>query len=304
MASFRLATYESPTGPRAGLIVEDQLYDAATLCGRADYDSVLSILQQWRASEPLLRQAAADAGKQQGKPLAGLRLLAPVLYPPAVYCAGANYADHVAAMEKKLGLPPGPDPRADGGRPFHFLKASRCCTGNDVAVRAPTAMLDWEGELVAVIGEQARNVSVDDALKHVAGYMVGNDLSARDLGLRRQYPTTSIFYHSFIDHKSFEDAAPVGPWIVPASEVADPAALTIRTEVNGELKQNSSTSKMIFSTQEQIAYLSTVITLYPGDLIFTGTPAGCGAESGVFLKPGDNVAISIEGLGTLTTRIA
>jgi 2-keto-4-pentenoate hydratase/2-oxohepta-3-ene-1,7-dioic acid hydratase in catechol pathway len=133
--------------------------------------------------------------------------------------------------------------------------------------------------------------------------MVGNDLSARDTGLRPQFPPPSHFYHSFLDHKSFEDAAPVGPWIVPASDIGDPMALSVRTEVNGEVRQDGSTSKMIFSIAEQIAYLSTVITLMPGDIIMTGTPAGTAIETGEFLSPGDTVIVSIEGIGSVTTSI-
>lgn len=303
MASFRLATYKSDNGPRAGLLVGERAYDLAEVTGRPQLSSVLQVLEDWAVNEALLRDVAETAAPGEGRPISEVQLLAPLLYPPAVYCAGANYADHVANMERKLGLPPGPDPRANGARPFHFLKASRCCVGPNASVRAPSRMLDWEGELVAVIGTEARNVSAANALSHVAGYMIGNDLSVRDLGFRRQLPTTSIFYHSFIDHKSFEHSAPIGPWIVPASDVRDPGNLALRTEVNGVVKQNGSTAGMIFSLQEQIAYLSSVTSLYPGDIIMTGTPAGSGAETDEFLAPGDNVTVVIEGLGRLTTLI-
>lgn len=303
MTGFRLATYQHPKGPRAGLIVGDRLHDAAALTGQAEDASVLALLERWQEKEPLLRDCAGSVATDAGQPLDRVTLLAPILYPPAVYCAGSNYADHVAAMERRFNLPPGPDPRADGGRPFHFLKASRCCVGTDSVVRAPSSMLDWEGELVAVIGREARNVSVAEALDHVAGYMVGNDLSVRDLGFRRQLPATSIFHHSFIDHKSFDRAAPVGPWIVPARNIPDPYALVIRTEVNGVVHQNGSARAMIFSIEEQIAYLSSVLPLVPGDIIMTGTPAGTGAEAGEFLKPGDRVDVSIDGIGRLTTHV-
>ena len=304
MIPFRLATFESTTGPRSGLIVGELIYDLAELTGRPAFSSVLKVLEEWATTEAVLQDVANETLQDRGKPIDSVQLLAPVHYPPAVYCAGANYADHVANMERKMGLPPGPDPRADGGRPFHFLKASRCCVGHNTTVRAPSEMLDWEAELVAVIGIEARKVSTSEALAHVAGYMVGNDLSARDLGFRRQLAPTSVFSHSFLDHKSFKDSAPVGPWLVPASAIADPANLHIRTVVNNSVKQDGNTSGMIFSLQEQIAYLSSVTPLYPGDIIMTGTPAGTGAESGEFLNPGDQVTVSIEGLGDLTTQIA
>lgn len=303
MAGFRLATYQHPDGPRAGLVVDEMLHDIASLSGRPCDASVLALLESWQDSEAMLRNLAAAVRPEDGQPLDQASLLAPILYPPAVYCAGSNYADHVAAMERRFNLPPGPDPRADGGRPFHFLKASRCCIGTGRRVRAPSAMLDWEGELAVVIGRTARNVKASEALDHVAGYMVGNDLSVRDLGFRRQLPQTSIFHHSFIDHKSFDRAAPVGPWIVPASDIPDPYALVIRTEVNGVLRQNGPVSAMIFSIEEQIAYLSSVLPLFPGDIIMTGTPAGTGAESGEFLTPGDRIDVSIDGIGRLTTHI-
>lgn len=302
MENYRLATYQATSGPRAALIIGQQLHDLAELAERPGLCSLLAVLEDWQDNEVFVQQLAA-LSPPGGMPLSDVQLLAPIMYPSAVYCAGANYADHVRAMEERLGLPPGPDPRADGARPFHFLKPSRCCVGDGASVRAPSAALDWEGELVAVIGTEARNVAVDEALKHVAGYMVGNDLSARDIGFRSQLPNTSIFHHSFVDHKGFESAAPVGPWVVPAAFIADPSSLAIRTEVNGELRQNGATSGMIFSLQEQIAYLSSVTRLFPGDLIMTGTPAGTGAESGEFLSPGDEVTVTIDRIGKLTTYI-
>jgi len=197
-----------------------------------------------------------------------------------------------------------PDPRADGGRPFHFLKPSRSCVGQDAQVRAPSPQLDWEGELVAVIGVFARRVTAEAALDYVAGYMVGNDLSARDIGFRPQIPRTSIFHHQFHRTQGFEHSAPVGPWIVPKVQIGNPMGLSIKTWVNDSLKQDGNTSSMIFSLQEQIAHLSSIRPLCPGDIIMTGTPAGVGAESGEFLHAGDCVKVSIEQLGTLTTRIA
>jgi 2-keto-4-pentenoate hydratase/2-oxohepta-3-ene-1,7-dioic acid hydratase in catechol pathway len=285
------------------VIVGKHLYDLADLSGRVEFTSTLRALDGWPANEPLIRKLVAAARPEQGMELGARKLLAPILFPPAVYCAGANYADHVANMERRLGLAPGPDPRADGGRPFHFLKASRCCVGPDATVGTPSRVLDWEGELVVVIGQKTRNVSVESALTHVAGYMIGNDLSARDLHFRRQMPATSAFHHSFLDHKSFEHSAPIGPWMVPASEIPDPCKLQIQTEVNGVIKQNGSTAGMIFSIAEQIAYLSSIVSLYPGDIIMTGTPAGTGAETGESLISGDRVTVTIDRLGSLTTYI-
>lgn len=303
MTGFQLATILSDDGPRAALVVGNVVHDLSSLSEDSAYGSVLSILGDWARTEPALHDMAASLAGRTGPAIEDVHLLAPILSPPAVYCAGANYAEHVTNMERRLGLPAAPDPRANGGRPFHFLKASRCCVGDGASVKAPSPNLDWEGELVAVIGREARNIAAKDALGYVAGYMVGNDLSARDVAFRPQSPPPSPFNHSWLDHKSFEGAAPIGPWIVPASQIPDPAALRIVTRVNGTVRQDASTGGMTFSLQEQLAYISSVITLVPGDIVMTGTPAGTGAESGEFLAPGDRVTVEIEGIGVLATSI-
>ncbi len=164
--------------------------------------------------------------------------------------------------------------------------------------------VDWEIELAAVIGRPARNVPLERALDHVAGYTIANDLSARDAGRRGPVPDLSPFKWDWTSHKSFEGSCPLGPWIVPAAAIGDPQALGLKLWVNDVLKQDSNTGKMIFTTAEQIAHLSTRITLHPGDLVLTGTPAGVGAGRGEFLKAGDVVKLSIEKIGTLTNTCA
>ncbi|RKE38573.1 2-keto-4-pentenoate hydratase/2-oxohepta-3-ene-1,7-dioic acid hydratase in catechol pathway [Paraburkholderia sp. BL23I1N1] len=303
MESFRLVTYSTSGGPRAGIVAADRVYDAADLLWDHGCPTVLELLRNWENVLPALREAVARRESHPSSALEGVQLLAPILYPPAVFCAGANYTDHVSRMAAKLGLERFPNPKSVGSKPFHFLKASRCCVGPGAEVRAPSRDVDWEVELVAVIGKPARHVKVDEALSYVAGYMVGNDLTARDLARRPEIPSSLPFSFSWLDAKSFEDSAPIGPWIVPAEDVGDPLKLDLKTWVNGELKQDSNTSKMIFSVQEQIAYLSEQITLNPGDIIFTGTPAGAGAETGEFMKHGDTVTVWIEKIGQLTTKI-
>jgi 2-keto-4-pentenoate hydratase/2-oxohepta-3-ene-1,7-dioic acid hydratase in catechol pathway len=209
-------------------------------------------------------------------------------------------------MAVARGINPDPDPRTLGLKPWHFIKASRSVVETQSTVPLPehSRMVDWEAELVAVIGRPAKNVSVDKALGYVAGYTVGNDLSARDLSTRLHLPDNSPFKYDWVSHKSFDGACPVGPWIAPAKEIPDPQNLSIKLWVNDVPKQDSHTSKMIFSTAEQIAHLSTRITLHPGDLILTGTPAGVGMARGEFLKPGDEVKVWIEGIGKLTCQMA
>lgn len=158
--------------------------------------------------------------------------------------------------------------------------------------------------MAAVIGKPAKDVPEARALDYVSGYLIANDLSARDLGFREPLPPQNPFRTDWLAHKSFDGSCPLGPWIVPASAIGDPQNLGLKLWVNDVLKQDSNTGKMIFTLAEQIAQLSSRITLYPGDVILTGTPAGVGAGRGEFLKPGDVVTLWIEKIGTLTNTMA
>ena len=165
-------------------------------------------------------------------------------------------------------------------------------------------MVDWEVELAAVIGRAARDVSVEKALDYVAGYTIANDLSARDVMRRDKNAATSPFHYDWLSQKCFDGACPLGPWIVPASDIPYPQNLALKLWVNDTMMQDSHTGKMIFSTAEQIAMLSSRVTLYPGDLILTGTPAGVGMPRRTFLKAGDTVKLWIEGIGELSHTMA
>jgi 2-keto-4-pentenoate hydratase/2-oxohepta-3-ene-1,7-dioic acid hydratase in catechol pathway len=281
MSSYLLVTYQSEKGPRAGVAVGDKLFDAAALTRKAAYVSMLDILNDWTSAKGTLKKAAAGAAKSKlkSRPLAKAKLLAPVLWPSAIYCAGANYSDHMEEMAKLQGLPPSPDPHEVGLKPWHFIKASRTVTGDKASVKLPAASkaVDWEAELGAVIGRTAKNVSLDKALDYVAGYTIANELSARDLGRRDQVPDAIPFKWDWVGQKCFDDACPLGPWIVPASNIKDPQKLGIKLWVNDVIKQDSNTGKMIFNLAEQLSHLSSRITLYPGDIILTGTPSGVGA---------------------------
>ena len=301
--SYNLATVASEQGPRAALVVGGTVYDIAKVSGRGDLSSVLAVLAGWTSNREILARIASPDAEFAGEELSAVTLLSPILYPPAVFCAGANYSDHVANMARANGLPPPPSPKAQGLPPFHFLKASRCCVGTGATVKAPSPEFDYEAELVAVIGREARTVTADRALEYVAGFMVGNDLSARDIGFRRQLPRDDVFYHSWLAHKSFENAAPIGPWITPIDQLPHWSQLRLRTSVNGELRQDSLCGAMTFSVEEQIAELSKTITLQPGDVIFTGTPGGTGKEIGKYLEAGDSVQVSIDGIGKVETTI-
>jgi len=303
---YRLLSFRSGPGARAGVLVGDMVYEAAKITNVPAHASVVGILEDWGRAHRLLDQASkrltSGKARANGVPLSGIRLLAPILYPGAIYCAGANYTDHMAEMARAQGQTPGPTMKELGEKPWHFVKTSRSSVvGPGARVKLPgySQMVDWEGELVAVIGKAARDVPVERALAHVAGYTIANDLSARDVMRRDKNPATSPFHYDWLSQKCFDGSCPLGPWIVPASEIGDPQTLGLKLWVNDTLMQDSNTSKMIFDTAEQIAMLSSRVTLQPGDLVLTGTPAGVGTPRRIFLKPGDTVKLWIEKIGDL-----
>lgn len=314
--SYRLATYvRGNDEPRAGIVVDDALLDVTTAMVMGGVKSssaspvqVLHILEKWASLHPLLEQAARDQRRKAGAnttPVRDVRLLAPILYPGTIFCAGANYRDHVAEMSKAMSLPPEPDPREVGLKPWHFIKASGACVrGTGELIRLPpySKKVDWEAEIAVIMGRECRNVSTEQAMGFVAGLSIVNDLSARDHLRRPGVAIDSPFYFDWVSQKCFDGALPFGPWICPLDDIDDIENLGIRLWVNEELMQDSSSSNMIFSVAEQIAHLSTRLTLRPGDVIATGTPAGCGTPRGIFLKSGDRVKISVDNLGTLISE--
>ena len=309
--AYKLLSVRSGQGARAGVLIGDTVYDAAKITGVAAHSSVLGMLEDWSRARRLLARASkrieSGQARIKGAPLKSARLLAPVLYPGAIYCAGANYTDHMAEMARAQGQTPGPTMKELGEKPWHFVKTSRSSVvGPGARVKLPvySQMVDWEVELAAVIGKVARDVPAERALDFVAGYTIANDLSARDVMRRDKNPATSPFHYDWLSQKCFDGSCPLGPWIVPADDLADPQNLGLKLWVNDKLMQDSSTSKMIFDTAEQIAMLSSRVTLQPGDLVLTGTPAGVGVPRRVFLKPGDTVKLWIEGIGELSHTMA
>jgi 2-keto-4-pentenoate hydratase/2-oxohepta-3-ene-1,7-dioic acid hydratase in catechol pathway len=303
--SYRLVSYAAAAGPRAGVAIGDEVFDAAELTGRPGDATVLGLLDDWAAARARLGKAAPAPGT--GVRLAGVRLLAPIRWPSAIYCAGANYADHAAEMARLHNRPHEPDPHTLGLKPWHFIKAGRstlAAPDDTIEISALSKTMDWEIELAAVIGHTAKDVALEQALDHVAGYTIANDLSARDMGRRPNVPDTSPFKFDWVAHKNFDGSCPLGPWIVPAGDIPDPHKLGLKLWVNDVIKQDSNTAQMIFTIAEQIAHLSSRITLNPGDVILTGTPSGVGAARREFLGAGDVVRLWIEHIGTLTNRMA
>jgi 2-keto-4-pentenoate hydratase/2-oxohepta-3-ene-1,7-dioic acid hydratase in catechol pathway len=308
--SYRLLTYRSGREARAGILVGDRVYDAARSTGHTGWASVLAALEDWpkasRAFAAAAKRIASGKSKAKGMPLRRATLLAPVPHPGSIFCAGANYTDHMAEMARAQGKEPGPTMKDLGERPWHFVKTSSSVVGPGTAVRLPaySQKVDWEVELAAVIGKAAKDVPVEKALGCVAGYTIANDLSARDAMKRDKNPPASPFHYDWVSQKCFDGSCPLGPWIVPAADVHDPHDLGIKLWVNSELMQDSHTSKLIFDTAEQIAMLSSRVTLWPGDLILTGTPAGVGMGRGRFLKAGDTVRLWIEEIGEFSHTLA
>jgi 2-keto-4-pentenoate hydratase/2-oxohepta-3-ene-1,7-dioic acid hydratase in catechol pathway len=305
--SYRLLSYRVGADARAGILVSDAVYDAAKATGVSAHSSVLGVLQDWRTAHRQLAQAAkriaAGQSRLKGMPVKRVRLLAPLLDPGNIFCAGANYTDHMAEMARAQGQPPGPTMKDLGEKPWHFIKTSKSSVvGPGAKVRLPpySQKVDWEVELAAVIGKRAKDVRVENALDCVAGYTIANDLSARDVMARDKNPAASPFHFDWLSQKCFDGSCPLGPWIVPASDIPDPQKLGLKLWVNDELMQDSHTSRMIFDTAEQIAMLSSRVTLQPGDLVLTGTPAGVGMGRQRFLKGGDTVRLWIEGIGELS----
>lgn len=304
MGGYRLATFQSAEGPRAGLVVGDRIVDAAQATGRPAYATVVGILDDWATASAALSAAVAKASG--GVAVKDVKLLAPIPWPRTIYCAGANYVDHALEMSKLHNRPIEPDPHTLGLKSWHFIKVGGAVTagGTTVEITPYSKMMDWEVELAAVIGKKAKNVPQDKALDYVAGYTIANDLSARDMGRRPHISETSPFKSDWISHKNFDGSCPMGPWITPADDIPDPHNLGLKLWVNDVIKQDSNSGQMIFNLKEQIEHLSARVTLHPGDVILTGTPAGVGAARKEFLKGGDVVKLWIEHIGTLTNTMA
>ena len=306
MASeYRLISYEEGGTAKAGVLVGDRVTPAAALLqgGGIDASSVLALLRTWDKSHASLAAAAQTVKASGGIALADVKLLAPILYPGALYCAGANYWDHLEEMAEIAKRVTGKAPAMVKGKdPYFFMKTTAASIiGTKMPARLPpfSSQVDWEAELGVVIGKTARNVPEATAFDVVAGYLIVNDLSARDLMKREGTP----FGMDWVGQKCFEDAAPMGPWLTPAAFVRDANDLPIKLWVNGALKQNSNTGRLVHGIAEQIAYLSRHFTLFPGDVIATGTPAGVGMPRGEFLKAGDEVRIEIGGCGELVNTM-
>jgi 2-keto-4-pentenoate hydratase/2-oxohepta-3-ene-1,7-dioic acid hydratase in catechol pathway len=298
--SYKLLTYRSERGPRAGLLIADQVFDASELTGRQEYSTVLGILDHWPSADASFAQLSnGSKALAGGRASSEVTLEAPILFPGQIFAAGANYADHIDEMKGEYAAK---NPKTIGGRVWHFIKSSRSAVVGHGTVRALpwySSKVDWEIELAAVIGKTASRVAAADALDHVAGYTIANDLSARDFVARDEVEAHSPFRFDWIAHKGFDGACPLGPWITPAREIPNPQSLGLKLWIDEDLMQESNTKYMIFDVAEQIEELSKRVTLHPGDLILTGTPSGVGMGRNIYLKPGQTIRLWIEKIGEL-----
>jgi 2-keto-4-pentenoate hydratase/2-oxohepta-3-ene-1,7-dioic acid hydratase in catechol pathway len=274
---MKLAMFDDGSGPQTGIVVGDQIIPTRL------HGSMIDLIARW---EDVRKDLVERARAEGGRPLSKVRLLPPVPRPGKIFAIGLNYADHIT--ESKAETPQ---------QQVWFTKAVTSVNGPFDPVQIPKAspFVDYEVELVAVIGKGGKHVAREDAADHVFGYCVGNDVTERAWQLRT--PQWSL-------GKSFDTHAPYGPWITTRDEVGDVHALDLTCRVNGDVRQASNTRNLVFDLFAQIEHLSQAMTLEPGDLIFTGTPGGVGAAMTPrqFLKPGDVVRCEIVGLGHIENR--
>jgi acylpyruvate hydrolase len=279
----RLLSYETAAGPAAAIQVEDALVPASA--ADAPAPSVRGLLEALDG-DGLRELGARAADASERIPLADAALRAPIPDARKIICMGLNYRDHAEETGQEI-------PAA----PMWFAKFANSLIGSRQQIVLPAAhpeFVDYEAELALVIGRTARNVAAKDALSYLAGAMPFNDVTARDLQFQNPLWTSG---------KAVDTFAPCGPALVTLDEIRDLGALELRTRINGEVLQQGTTANLIFAAADLIAWLSRTITLLPGDIIATGTPAGVGAAQGRFLRDGDTVEVEIDGLGTLVNRV-
>lgn len=306
---MRLATYIYQQQTRVGVVVAEQVYDLAACLqasGKGEAVQAASVLALLAGGQRALEQAnaAVDWAQRQGdpalvQPLSAVKLSAPIPCPGKLLCLAGNYASHIeegggkfAGKEKMI--------------PRFFSKPCTAVVGTGDAIRIPpsTGFADWELELAVVIGKAGRNLTAAQAVDHIAGYTIFNDISARELTFRKDLPMQEgDWFFDWLVGKWLDTFGPMGPWLTTADEVARPDNLRMQLWYNGQLQQDANTGQMVFSPAEAIAFISQFVTLQPGDIISTGTPAGVGHTKKLRLNPGDQIRGEIEGLGVLENSV-
>jgi len=282
---MRFLTYQAEDGPRVAVKCGDDWCDVRS----ADENLPRSLKAILAAGQECLDRIAELALNAQRLDRDGLRLLPPIPGPQKIICVGLNYADHAAETGAKIPSEP---------LIFNKFPTALRADGDPVELPSVSDQVDYEAELVVVVGREGRNISRAEAMNHVAGYTCGHDVSARDW--QKGKPGGQ-----WLLGKSFDSFAPCGPELVTADEVADPHQLDIRLRLNGETMQDSNTRQLIFPIDKLVSYISQVCTLRAGDLIYTGTPPGVGMarRPPVFLQPGDVVEVEIDQIGLLSNKV-
>lgn len=296
MINFAIANLSTTDGERAALAIDGNYFRLDRLSS-AWVMSVRSILDDWQHTYQKLvtvaQQCALDGtGSRAFVDAQNADLLTPIKFPNKLVCVGAVYRDHL--LEFKL-------PAERWKNMPIFLRApttSIVGPGRTLVIPATTKEFDWEIELAVVVGQRLKNADLDAARAAIAGYSVGLDMTCRDL-LDRNSPTGP----DLVRAKAQDGMAPVGPTLRPAQFIKDPQNLRLQLYVNDEIKQNGTTANMLYSIPEQLSTISHYITLEPGDIVFTGSPAGSGASIGQFLHPGDRIRAEIEQVGTLQVEV-
>jgi 2-keto-4-pentenoate hydratase/2-oxohepta-3-ene-1,7-dioic acid hydratase in catechol pathway len=311
---FKLGTFATSGGGAFAAVVlgNDAIPLTAAAIARksalASVTTLQDLLDDWDANFAALQELVAfleKEGRLGAQKLSSLHALPPVARPGKMFYAAQNFQEHVDEM-LRAGMTPASGPKFTGEKstsdPYLFLKApsTLCGATDDIAIPLGLKKIDWEAEIALAIGKPGKRIKAERALDHVAGFMTTNDVSARDLQIRADRPGLRS---DWLNGKSHDNFAPMGPFLVPRAFVPDAMNLFIRLTVNGEIKQNGNTSQFIFTPEEQIEYASNILSLETGDIFSCGTCGGVGQGTNTFLKAGDVMETEIEGLGKMRNRM-
>ena len=321
--AFKLGTFAKPDGkPFTAIVLDDTAIDLGqaaaayhgfgrkTLTTEASTQnpSIQDLLESWDANFATLQEIVAfldkDGARPGATPVKGLTPRPPVARPGKMFYAAQNFQEHVDEMIR-AGMSPATGPKFTGEKsstaPYLFLKAPSCLAGanDDIAVPSDVKKVDWEAEIACVIARRGKRIKGERALDHVAGWMTTNDVSARDLQIRTDRPGLRS---DWLNGKSHDKFAPMGPFLVPKAFVPNHMNLFIRLTLNGAVKQNGNTSQFIFTPEEQIEYASNILSLETGDIFVCGTCGGVGQGTHTFINVGDVMETEVEGLGKMTNK--
>jgi 2-keto-4-pentenoate hydratase/2-oxohepta-3-ene-1,7-dioic acid hydratase in catechol pathway len=307
---FKLGTFVKPGGkPFAAIVVDDAATDMAQAASRAGKTlsgtTIQDLLEDWDRNFATLQEIVAKLDNSGATPVASLTPRPPIGRPGKMFYAAQNFQEHVDEM-LRAGMTPAGGPKFTGEKstsaPYLFLKAPSCLAGatDDIEIPRDLKKIDWEAEIACAISRRGKRIKAERALDHVAGWMTTNDVSARDLQIRADRPGLRS---DWLNGKSHDRFAPMGPTLTPRAFVKDHMKLFIRLTLNGEVKQNGNTSQFIFTPEEQIEYGSGILSIEVGDIFVCGTCGGVGQGTNTFLKAGDVMETEVEGLGKMTNKL-